>query len=115
MMEQIEALPEGEITGLTPYLEIKVLNDGPDPTRKNRINEALSKKAVRLTAIHAVNVNEAGKRIENKPNESLDSITPEELALRIYRNKYDSEMPTELQSLLREAIREAEHANTNRK
>ncbi|MGL5683323.1 MAG: exonuclease SbcCD subunit D [Marinifilaceae bacterium] len=114
IIELIGELPEGQPNGLSPFLEINVLNDGPDPTRRQRINEALLNKAVRLTATHAINIKKDTSSTKATETESLDDMTPQQLALRVYKDKYQTDMPTELQVLLNEAIYEAEHTNTNR-
>lgn len=108
VLQEIDKLPEGEINSSSPYLEIKVLNDGPDPARKFRIEEALQSKSVRLAAIHAVDV-----RVENIGKElftfeKLQAMTPMELALSEYERRYGETMPSELQSLLKDTIHELE-------
>ena len=41
VLEEIDKLPEGEITETSPYLEVKVLITEPEPSLRNRIEEAL--------------------------------------------------------------------------
>jgi DNA repair protein SbcD/Mre11 len=43
-----------------PFLEVRVLDDGPDPTRRRRIEEALAGKPVRLALIKLESPSRAG-------------------------------------------------------
>lgn len=108
VLKEIEKLPEGTSNSMSPFLEIKVLNDGPDPTRRFRIEEALRSKAVRLAAIHAVAVTTGISESESFTFEQLQSMTPFDLALKEYKKRYADSMPAELQQLLQKVISEVE-------
>ena len=97
-----------------PYLEIKVLLDGPDPNLGKNIADLLEDKAVALcrvaTYYQALTDNDA----DNKALESVEDLLEQDpLMIRIsYRNKYHSEMGEELVALARQAIEAARKEET---
>ena len=98
-----------------PYLEIKVLLDGPDPNLGKNIADLLEDKAVALcrvaTYYQALTDNDA----DNKALESVEDLLeqdPLEMIRISYRNKYHSEMGEELVALARQAIEAARKEET---
>ncbi|MDR1645557.1 MAG: exonuclease SbcCD subunit D C-terminal domain-containing protein [Tannerellaceae bacterium] len=107
VLEEIDRLPDGEITPASPYLEVKVLITEPEPSLRHRIEEALQNKSVRLARISAV----TPKSEKDLPRISgeLQSIDPMEMASDIFRKRFGGEeMPDEMKKLLQIVIREAE-------
>jgi exonuclease SbcD len=81
-----------------PFLEVRYLDDGPDPTRRHRIEEALKDKPVRLAAT------KFDPRIQqNGPNDGsavaglgdLRSIDSLEVLTAAYRDNYGGADPEE--------------------
>lgn len=109
VLEEIELLPQGEAGDTAPFLEVQVLTEGPDPTRRQQIEKALEGRAVRLARIVAVSPQCDG---EEKPLLSYDDfkrIAPLELAKIVYRQKYDNnEMPSDIEEMLANVIKEVE-------
>lgn len=67
-----ESVPPGE----RPFLEVRVLEDGPDPTRRSRIEQALTGKAARLALIKLeLPARTAGLERADQPELSLESLT----------------------------------------
>lgn len=109
VIEEIKKLPCGEITDESPFLEVRVLAEGADPTRRQQIEEALDGKAVRLARIVAVSPERKDSQISQITYDDLKKIVPMELAKIVYRQKYnDSEMPEEIEELLAKIIKEVE-------
>lgn len=107
VLEEIAELPDGEVNALSPYLELKVLMTGPEPAMRQRIEEALSGKGVRLT--NAVPYQQRGEQ-ESKTitYEELRALSPMQMAEDVYRTRYGNEMPDTMKSLLQQVIEEAE-------
>jgi exonuclease SbcD len=88
-----------------PFLEVRVLDDGPDPTRRSRIEAVLAEKPVRLASI----------KTEPKPRADapadavqaiglvdLQSLDPETILLEVYRERFGSEPLPAMLAALRE-------------
>jgi exonuclease SbcD len=107
VLEEIARLDEGEITARSPYVEIKVLITGPEPSLRHHIEEALKNKSIRLARIAAVS-----SQKEDGTNaisyEDLQTIHPMDIALDLFRRKYQNEMPGSMQTLLQSVIQEVE-------
>ena len=89
-----------------PFLEVRVLDSGPDPTRRRRIEAALEGKAVRLASIKleapdrpAVGNNAAAPTLAD-----LSSLDPEEIMIAAHREKYSSGPDAALLAALREIL-----------
>ena len=109
VLKEIALLPEGEITDSSPYLEVKVLITEPEPSLRNRIEEALKDKSVRLARLGAVQL---GGNAESRAftYEELQTITPMEIARMEFEKQYGGEeMPESMKNLLQSVILEIEH------
>lgn len=86
-----------------PFLEIRVLDDGPDPTRRNRIEKALAGKPVRLTSIRLETPNRSEPMMSPAfPTISTDlaNLDPEQILIEAHRERFQKEPdPSLLQSL----------------
>jgi exonuclease SbcD len=92
-----------------PYAEVRVLTDGPDPSMRSRIEEAMEGKAVRLACITTVPVRKGKDNEERKMRyEDFRQIDPLEMVKRIYDKRYDSELPEELAKLFNQVVREVQ-------
>ena len=106
VLKLLEALPEGEICNTSPFLEIKVLVTVVDPTMRNRIEEVLHGKSVRLARIEAVSEKKEGeKRVITY--EDFKKASPNELIEEMYRRVWDNEMPDTLKDIMDDIIKEA--------
>ena len=91
------------------YIEVLVSVDGPEPSLNYKIEQALENKQVRLTRIlrkSAVVFGSGEQRIINY--DEFKKISPIEMAKEAFLKKYGSEMPTDIESLLKEAIEQTE-------
>lgn len=107
VIREIEKLPDGPVDGNSPYLEIKVLITEPEPSMRYYIEEALQNKSVRLARLAAFSL--AGfseKRMVTY--EELKTLQPLSMAEDVFSDRYGSEMPDELKTLLQQVIREVE-------
>ena len=83
--------------------------DGPEPSLNYKIEQALENKQVRLTRIlrKSAVVSESGEQQILDYNE-LKKISPIKMAKEVFLRKYGSEMPTDIESLLIEAIEQTD-------
>jgi exonuclease SbcD len=95
--------------GAYPFLEIRVLDDGPDPTRRRTIEQALEGKPVRLASIRLEPPQRAagGSWVDEEFASTLAdlaSLDPEEIMRSAYVERYQSEPDPSLLSALREIL-----------
>lgn len=108
VLERIAELPEGKVSEQSPYLEIKVLISGPEPSLRHRIEEALKGKSVRLARLAAVTP-QRGSETKVMTYEELRTINPLEMADDVFKRRYGgAEMPEGMKGLLQGVIREVE-------
>jgi exonuclease SbcD len=112
VLNEIEAIAdrtEDDDRTRYPYAEVRVLTDGPDPSMRSRIEEAMEGKAVRLACITTVPVRKSKENEERKMRyEDFRQIEPLEMVRRIYDKRYDSELPEELAKLFNQVVREVQ-------
>ena len=87
-----------------PYLEVRVLADGPEPILRHRVNEALAGKAVRLAKIDVRYASSAagGDEVGPAVPDELAELNPAEVFSRVYRTKFGAAAPEELVQLFNE-------------
>lgn len=98
-----------------PFLEVRVLDDGPDPTRRRRIEEALAGKPVRLASI----------KLEPPPRSAeamalaeaatpaladLSALDPEEILLAAHRERFGADPEPAVLAAFREVLASEAHA-----
>lgn len=106
VLEEIVSLPDGEITATSPYLELKVLITGPEPSMRSQIEEALKNKSVRLTSAVPFKKKRDGHSTAFT-YEELKTISPMKMAEDIFSYRYGDEMPDKMKHLLQAIIEEA--------
>jgi exonuclease SbcD len=112
LTEVIDALMQlDESKGKTdsaPYLEVRVLLDGPEPGLRHKIETVLAGKNVRLARIDPRYKSAAvapGEMATVSPGE-LNDPQPEDVLQKVYQSKYNSLLPEDLMKLFRQAVRE---------
>jgi len=111
LLEQLADLPAQHELALElhPFLEVRVLDDGPDPTRRRRIEEALEGKAVRLASLRMEPVfRENGAEGEGAAPvlEDLGSLDPLEIMLGAHQERYQSAPEEDVIGVLKEILQE---------
>jgi exonuclease SbcD len=74
-----------------PFLEVRVLEDGPDPTRRKRIEQAIEGKPVRLASLKVVSAARIDTTENSDPAQEtvdLKMINPEEIFLSAHLEKF---------------------------
>lgn len=116
LLPQLERLqPDPETTAENhPFLEVRVREDSPDPTRRTRIEQALADKPVRLASIKT----DRGQRREEGDLDdelldvaSLQDIQPLDVFTDAWREKYNSEPEPAVVEALREILLQESHSS----
>jgi exonuclease SbcD len=85
-----------------PYLEVRVLLDGPEPALKHKIEKALGQKKLKLVKIDSKYPSSKSNETEFKTDDGLKEMKPMDLFQRVYQSKYQNEVPQELVKLFNE-------------
>lgn len=91
-----------------PYLEVRVLLDGPVPGLRHRVETALTGKNYRLAKIdvkYRTSPTLSSKETPKHP-EQLNELKPLDVLSQSYKNKYDNPLPDELQKLFQLVLQE---------
>lgn len=108
VLDIINSLPEGEITDFSPYLELKVLIEEPEPSLRHKIEEALEGKSVRLARLIPFVPKQKSENKKLITYEELKTINPIDMADDFYRERFGNNMPGHLKELLFHVINETE-------
>jgi exonuclease SbcD len=108
VLKELQQLPDaGDDIALAPYLEVRVLLDGPEPSLRYKIETALANKQVRFTKI---DVNYPSGNNPNDPQlltyDALQELQPLAVFHKIYQSKFDRLPPEELVQLFNEVTNE---------
>ncbi len=82
-----------------PYLEIRVEERQPEPTLMHDVTEALKDRAVhfcRMVRVSSASPEQRDSAADNAPRESLEELTPLQMARRVFQTRFQDEMPQEL-------------------
>lgn len=105
VLSLLEALPsKRDDYQIAPYLQVRILEDGPDPGRRHRIEKAIEGKHVRLAKIdvrHPQTVNNLDQT-ESISSEGLNEIKPSQMFYKAYQTKYNSPVPESLMKMFDE-------------
>lgn len=104
LLEQIPAADHSG--GPPPYLEVKVLLDGPEPALRHKIETALQGKKAKLAKITSVYAASDRKNAETVSPEKLDELQPADIFGRVYRSRYNTDVPDDLMSLFHQVSQE---------
>ncbi|WPO84081.1 exonuclease SbcCD subunit D C-terminal domain-containing protein [Chryseobacterium sp. JJR-5R] len=108
----LEQLPSArDNPEVAPYLEVKVLVDGPEPALRHKIETALAGKHVKLTTIHQIYPASVKKVPELITQEQLNELQPSDIFEKAYQSRYNSSIPDGLMELFRQVTREISNNN----
>jgi exonuclease SbcD len=97
-------LPATDDLQRMPYLEVRVRLDAPEPGLRTCIEAALEGKPVRLARIDTSLSAPATAGAPALSVDELDRLQPEDIFNRLYRSKYDTDTPVELQAAFAELL-----------
>lgn len=109
VVSQLEAITSDTTLPLEqhPFLEVRVLEEGPDPLRRRRIEQAIEGKPLRLASIkveHAEREAIGGNSAAEFEHVDLKTIDPEDIFQDAYRTKYQSEPDSRVLAAFREIL-----------
>lgn len=107
VIAQLENLPKMDSTPETaPYLEVRVLLEGPEPALRHKVETALVGKKVRLARIDAKHPVSKQKSTEIITPDKLNQLQPIDVFGKIYQSKYNSGVPSEVMQLFQQVVQE---------
>ncbi|RAJ80052.1 exonuclease SbcD [Chitinophaga dinghuensis] len=114
VLTALESLPEKteETTVPAPYLEVRVLLDGPEPSLRHRVETTLQNKYVRLAKID-VKYSKGDVSVdtpETIAGSNLQELQPADIFAKAYQVKYNNPVPAELLQLFQEVAQEVNHS-----
>jgi exonuclease SbcD len=115
VMNALQQLPDTGINQqLAPYLEVRVLLDGPEPGLRFKIETALNGKDVRLAKIdvryHAVST--TGNNPDTVTEDNLQELLPQDVFAKVYLSKFNNPVPAELLQLFNQVTQEVAQTET---
>ena len=78
-----------------PYLEVRVRLDAPEPGLRARVEAALEGRHARLARIDTSLPQRGGDEAETLSLDQIDSLRPDDIFRRLYRQKFDCDAPDE--------------------
>lgn len=91
---------------IAPYLEVKVLLDGPEPALRHKIETALLGKKIRLAKIDVKYPTATQQTPEFITQEKLIELQPLDVFDKIYQSKYNSNVPAAILQLFQQITEE---------
>jgi len=109
VISQLEALTLDESLLLEqyPFVEVRITEEGPDPMRRRRIEQAMDGKPLRLASIKIATLerNAAGVQSATGADQmDLKTIDPEDVFQDAYRKKYGHDPDSRLLAAFREIL-----------
>ena len=90
-----------------PFIEVRILEEGPDPLRRRRIEQALEGKPLRLASIKVESPEReaaAGQPAAASHHADLKTIDPEDIFTDAYCEKYGTQPDTRVLEAFREIL-----------
>jgi DNA repair protein SbcD/Mre11 len=109
VLDLLQQLPEATSEPHTaPYLEVRVLLEGPEPALRHKIETALAGKHVRLAKIDVryPSSEENGAKEATTSADQLQDLRPLDIFKKIYKEDYNSDTPEELINLFNQVLQE---------
>ena len=103
----IDRLPQGSPDRLSPYLEVRVRLTQPEPSLRQRVEEALRGKYVRLARLAAEFPGSADERVVALVDD-LQEVSPMQIAQDCFERKYGRKMSDEMEVLLQQVMKEVQ-------
>ena len=106
----LEQLPSADSSPeKLPYLQVRVLLDGPEPALRHKVESALAGKGVRLAKIDAQYPTSIKETSELITPEKLNELQPLDVFGKVYQSRYNSEVPNDLLQLFQQVVQEVTH------
>lgn len=89
-----------------PYLEVRILLEGPEPALRHKIETALMGKKVRLAKIDVKYPASTQQVSEFITPEKLNELQPRDIFGKVYKQRYNSEIPDVILQLFQQVTQE---------
>ncbi|HTE27750.1 exonuclease SbcCD subunit D, partial [Flavitalea sp.] len=111
-LEQIDADTDNP-NSVAPYLEVRVLSDGPEPALRYKIETALAGKHVKLAKIDLryAEAPAIEQGIESIKLDRLNELRPLDVFTKVYQSRYNTAVPEDLFQLFNQITQEANQAS----
>lgn len=112
LSEVLTALAQLPSTGnnptLAPYLEVRVLLDGPEPALRHKVETALAGKYVRLAKIDVryAAASPLANKVQTVSPDQLNELQPLDVFTKVYQSRYGNTLPEELLQLFHQVTQE---------
>lgn len=108
VLKELSKLPDaGANRETAPYLEVRVLEDQPDPSRRYKIEQAIQDKHVRLATINVKSsIAKTGEQTYSDTQQKLDELKPADIFSKIYESTYQNPVPEEMLQLFHQVAQE---------
>lgn len=110
VLAALAQLPEAgdDDPALAPYLEVRVLLDGPEPALRHKVETALTGKHVRLVKIDVryAAASPLANRAEMVSPDQLNELQPLDVFTKTYQSRYGHALPEELLQLFHQVSQE---------
>lgn len=104
LLEQLPAMDK--TSEIPPYLEVRVLLNGPEPALRHKVETALAGKQARLAKIDVAYPASSRQATEFITQEKLNELTPLDVFSKVYRSKYHTDVPEEMLQLFQQVAQE---------
>jgi len=109
VLDALKELPNSNVNiEYAPYLEVRVLLDGPEPALRHKIESELEGKHVRLAKID-VKYPKTSKTDEEEilTYDKLHELRPQDIFNKIYKSRFNIDTPAELVGMFNQVFQEA--------
>ncbi len=108
VLKELSKLPDAVANReAAPYLEVRVLEDQPDPSRRYKIEQAIQGKHVRLATINVKSAaTSTAERTYTDTQQKLDELKPADIFSKIYESTYQNPVPEEMLQLFHQVAQE---------
>ena len=108
VLNRLSQLPEERDDHPATFLEVRVLLTEPEPALRNKVEEALRTKQVRLTRVLPFYPDTVQLTKNENTLTTEELLDPWKLLNRVYERRYQNPLPEELAHLFREVIEESQ-------
>ena len=108
VLKELSKLPAA--TGnqqIAPYLEVRVLEDKPDPARRHKIEQAIEGKQLRLATINVKSLaSKSAEQTQTAAQQKLDELNPADIFSKVYEATYGNPVPSEMLQLFHQVTQD---------
>ena len=100
LLEQIPARDEGQ--NVPPYLEVRVLLEGPEPSLRHKVETVLADRHVRLAKIDVKYPVVTNNTSDFITPDKLHDLKPLDVFAKVYQSKYNTPVPEDMMQLFKQ-------------